>query len=67
MELFGSMRSVQNAEASPFLIYVPTVQAVKEGGYGADFNRCSFVSADAGDLMVNAAAAAIEELANIKK
>jgi len=54
-------------EGSPFLIYVPTVQAVKEGGYGADFNRCSFVSADAGDLMVNAAASAIEELANKKK
>jgi len=54
-------------EGSPFLIYVPTVQAVKEGGYGADVNWCSFVSADAGDLMVNAAAAAIEELVNKKK
>jgi len=49
-------------EGSPFLIYIPTVQAAKEGGYGADINRCSFVSADAGDRMVNAAVASIQEL-----
>jgi len=45
---------------SPFLIYIPTIQAVKEGGYGA--SECSYVSADAGDRMVNAAVASIKEL-----
>ena len=49
-------------EGSPFLIYIPTVQAVKEGGYGADVNRCSFVAADAGERMINAAVASIKEL-----
>ena len=44
----------------PFLIYIPTVQAVKEGGYGA--TQCSYVSADTGDRMVNAAVASIKEL-----
>ncbi len=47
---------------SPFLIYVPTVQAVKEGGYGADVNRCSFVSGDAGERMVNTGVTTIKEL-----
>ena len=47
---------------SPFLLYVPTVQAAKEGGYGADVNRCSFVAADAGERMVNAAVASIKGL-----
>ena len=47
---------------SPFLIYVPTVQAVKEGGYGADVNRCSFLSGDAGERMVNTAVTAIKQL-----
>jgi hypothetical protein len=46
---------------SPFLIYVPTAQAAKEGGYGADVNRCSFVAGNAGEQMVNAALAAIKE------
>jgi hypothetical protein len=49
-------------EGSPFLIYIPTVQAVKEGGYGADVNRCSFVAADAGERMINEAVASIKEL-----
>jgi hypothetical protein len=48
-------------QGSPYLVYIPTAQAVKEGGYGA--SECSFVSGEAGDLMVNAAAAAIAELA----
>ena len=47
---------------SPFLIYIPTAQAVKEGGYGADMNKCSFVAADAGEKMVDQAVIAIEEL-----
>ncbi len=46
----------------PFLVYVPTAQAVTEGGYGA--TECSFVSADAGDRMVDAVTAAIGELTN---
>lgn len=45
---------------SPFVVYIPTVQAVKEGGYGAA--ECSFLAADAGERMVAAAAAAIREL-----
>jgi len=45
---------------SPFLNYIPTAQAVEEGGYGA--TQFSFVAADAGDRMVDAAVAAIDEL-----
>jgi len=45
---------------SPYVLYIPTAQAVKEGGYGA--TQCSFVSADAGDRMVNAAVDAIKDL-----
>ncbi len=44
----------------PFLVYIPTVQAAKEGGYGA--TECSFVSADVGDRMVDTVTAAIGEL-----
>ena len=47
-------------QGSPFLVYIPTVQAAKEGGRGA--TECCFVSADAGDRMVNAAVASINEL-----
>ena len=39
----------------PFVIYIPTEQAVKEGGYGA--TECSFLAPDAGARMV-------KELAN---
>ena len=45
---------------SPFLVYVPTIQAVKEGGYGA--TECSFVAADAGKQMVDEAVKSIREL-----
>jgi len=45
---------------SPCLIYIPTVQAVKEGGYGA--SRASYISGDAGERMVNAAIASINDL-----
>jgi hypothetical protein len=44
----------------PFLVYVPTEQAVAEGGYGA--TECSFVGADAGARMVGAAVTAIKTL-----
>jgi hypothetical protein len=45
---------------SPYVIYIPTAQAAKEGGYGAA--ECSYVSADAGDRMMNTALASINEL-----
>jgi len=45
---------------SPCLIYVPTAKAVREGGYGA--TEASFVAADTGDRMVNAAVASIRRL-----
>ena len=50
-----------HGQGSPFLVYIPTVQAVKEGGYGA--TECSFLAADAGERMVNEALASIRELA----
>lgn len=37
-------------QGTPFVVYIPTVQAVKEGGYGA--GECSFLAADAGQRMV---------------
>jgi len=45
---------------TPFAIYIPTAQAVKEGGYGAV--EASFLEADAGARMVDAGVAAIKEL-----
>ncbi len=45
---------------TPFVIYIPTVQAVKEGGYGAA--ECSFLVADAGEKMIDEAAASIRSL-----
>jgi hypothetical protein len=45
---------------TPFAIYIPTAQAVKEGGYGA--TEASFVEAGAGEKMVNAGIASIKEL-----
>ena len=41
----------------PFLVYVPTEQAVKEGGYGA--TECSYVHPQAGKRMVDAVLAQI--------
>ena len=34
----------------PFVVYIPTAQAVKEGGYGA--TECSFLAPDAGARMI---------------
>ena len=45
-----------SGRGSPFVVYIPTAQAVKEGGYGA--TECSFVAPDAGARMV-------EELAKL--
>ena len=42
-----------HGKGTPFVVYIPTVQAVKEGGYGAA--ECSFLAADAGEKMVNEA------------
>jgi hypothetical protein len=50
---------------SPFVVYIPTVQAVKEGGYGAA--ECSFLAADAGERMVKQGVASITELMGAKK
>jgi len=50
-----------HGKGTPFVVYIPTAQAVKEGGYGA--TECSFLAADAGALMVDEAAARIAELA----
>jgi len=47
---------------SPWLRYIPTVQAVQEGGFGASTDQYSFIAADAGEHMVDAAVAAIKEL-----
>jgi hypothetical protein len=38
----------------PFVVYIPTAQAVKEGGYGAA--ECSFLATDAGARMIKQAA-----------
>lgn len=38
---------------SPYIVYIPTAQAVKEGGYGAA--QCSFIAPDAGDRLVDRA------------
>lgn len=45
---------------SPYVVYIPTAQAVKEGGYGA--SQCSFVSGDAGDRLVEQAVADLKAL-----
>ena len=50
-----------HGRGTPFVVYIPTVQAVKEGGYGA--TECSFLAADAGERMVNEALASVRELA----
>jgi hypothetical protein len=51
-----------HGKGAPFVVYLPTVQAVKEGGYGAA--ECSFLAADAGETMVNDAVNRIRESAS---
>ncbi len=48
-----------------FVVYIPTAQAVKEGGYGAA--ECSFLAADAGEKMVAEVVAAIRDLTGTGK
>jgi len=52
-------------KGTPFVVYIPTAQAVKEGGYGA--TECSFVAADAGATMVEHAAATIRDLLRVSQ
>jgi neutral ceramidase len=49
---------------TPFVVYIPTVQAVKEGGYGA--TECSFLAADAGERIVSESVSKIRELTAAK-
>ena len=49
-----------HGKGSPFVVYIPTVQAVKEGGYGA--TECSFLAADAGEKMISEAVISIQSL-----
>lgn len=51
-----------HGQGTPFVVYIPTVQAVREGGYGA--SECSFLAADAGEKMVTEAVSSIRELVN---
>lgn len=53
-----------HGKGTPFLVYVPTAKAVKEGGYGA--TECSFVAPDTGEKMVNEALARIREIKDEK-
>ncbi len=49
-----------SGQGSPFVIYLPTVQAAKEGGYGAQ--ECTFLDPGAGAKMVDAALASLKGL-----
>ncbi len=49
-----------NGRGSPYVVYIPTAQAVREGGYGA--SECSFLAADAGEKMIREGAASLGEL-----
>ena len=53
-----------HGKGTPFVVYIPTVQAVKEGGYGA--TECSFLAADAGEKMVAEGLISIQQLTNAK-
>ena len=54
-----------SGRGTPFTVYLPTVQAVKEGGYGAA--ECSFLAADAGERLVNEAVSRMHAFANESK
>ena len=54
-----------HGKGTPFTVYIPTVKAVKEGGYGAA--ECSFLAADAGENLVNEAVLRIQALTNESK
>lgn len=52
-----------SGRGSPFVVYIPTEQAVREGGYGA--TECSFLAADAGAKMVAESVKKIRELTKV--
>lgn len=54
-----------HGKGTPFVVYIPTAQAVKEGGYGA--TECSFLASDAGEKMVGEAVARLQKLASPPK
>ena len=54
-----------HGQGTPFVVYIPTVQAVKEGGYGA--TECSFLAADAGEKMVAEGLISIQQLTKAKE
>lgn len=54
-----------HGKGSPFVVYIPTVQAVKEGGYGA--SECSFLAADAGEKMISEAVLSIQSIVKKEK
>ena len=47
---------------TPFTVYIPTAQAVKEGGYGA--SECSYLEPNAGEKIVDEGVATIKALLN---
>jgi hypothetical protein len=51
-----------NGNGIPFTIYLPTIQAAKEGGYGAD--SVTFLEVGAGERMVSEAIASIRRLSD---
>lgn len=54
-----------HGQGTPFVVYIPTVQAVREGGYGA--TECSFLAADAGEKMVAEGLISIQQLTKAKE
>jgi hypothetical protein len=54
-----------HGKGTPFVVYIPTAQAVKEGGYGA--SECSFLAPEAGEKMVCEAVARLQDLASPPK
>ncbi len=54
-----------HGKGTPFVVYIPTVQAVKEGGYGAA--ECSFLAPEAGATMVGEVARRIQEVVSGSK
>ena len=54
-----------HGKGTPFVVYIPTAQAVKEGGYGA--TECSFLAPEAGEKMVSEAVARLKDLASPPK
>jgi neutral ceramidase len=54
-----------HGKGTPFVVYIPTARAVKEGGYGA--SECSFLAPEAGEKLVAEAVAQLQDLASPPK